>query len=56
MVIPAFFQRGARYMGNEKGSGLGLILTKDFIQILGGTIKVESALDKGTSVYLYFNN
>lgn len=42
--------------GNEKGSGLGLILTKDFIQILGGTIKVESALDKGTSVYLYFNN
>lgn len=41
---------------NEKGSGLGLILTKDFIQILGGTIKVESVLDKGTSVYLYFNN
>lgn len=42
--------------GNEKGSGLGLILTKDFIQILGGTIKVESVLGKGTSVYLYFNN
>ncbi|BDQ12955.1 GAF domain-containing sensor histidine kinase [Sediminibacterium sp. TEGAF015] len=42
--------------GNEKGSGLGLILTKDFIQILGGTIKVESIVGKGTSVYLYFNN
>ncbi|MGJ8491196.1 sensor histidine kinase, partial [Glaesserella parasuis] len=26
--------------GDEKGSGLGLILTKDFIEMLGGTIKV----------------
>lgn len=40
--------------GNEKGSGLGLILTKDFIEMLGGTIKVESQEDKGTSVYLLF--
>ncbi len=40
--------------GDEKGSGLGLILTKDFIQMLGGSIKVESTIDKGTSVYLYF--
>ncbi|WP_439504638.1 GAF domain-containing sensor histidine kinase [Sediminibacterium sp.] len=39
---------------NEKGSGLGLILTKDFIKILGGSIKVESILNKGTSVYVYF--
>ncbi len=42
--------------GDEKGSGLGLILTKDFIHMLGGTIKVESTIDKGTSVYLYFND
>ncbi len=40
--------------GNEKGSGLGLILTKDFIEMLGGTIKVESQEDKGTSVCLLF--
>ncbi|TAG10844.1 MAG: sensor histidine kinase [Sphingobacteriia bacterium] len=40
--------------GNEKGSGLGLILTKDFVQMLGGTIYVESHIDKGTSVYLNF--
>jgi signal transduction histidine kinase len=40
--------------GDEKGSGLGLILTKDFIHMLGGSIKVESTIDKGTSVYLYF--
>lgn len=40
--------------GNEKGSGLGLILTKDFVQMLGGTIFVESNINKGTSVYLHF--
>ncbi|TAF56377.1 MAG: sensor histidine kinase [Sphingobacteriia bacterium] len=40
--------------GNEKGSGLGLILTKDFVEMLQGTIKVESQLEKGTSVILYF--
>lgn len=39
---------------NEKGSGLGLILTKDFIKILGGAIKVESTINKGTCVYIYF--
>lgn len=42
--------------GDEKGSGLGLILTKDFIHMLGGSIKVESTIDKGTSVYLYFTD
>ena len=40
--------------GNEKGSGLGLILTKDFIEMLGGTITVESHQDKGTSVIMHF--
>jgi Signal transduction histidine kinase len=34
---------------NEKGSGLGLVLCKDFVQRNGGTIKVESVLDKGST-------
>jgi len=34
--------------GNEKGSGLGLVLCKDFVQRNGGFIKVESVLDKGS--------
>ena len=42
--------------GNEKGSGLGLVLTKDFVSAFGGTIRVESKLGKGTSVYLTFPN
>ena len=35
---------------NEKGSGLGLILVKDFVTQHGGTIRVESELREGTSI------
>jgi len=37
---------------NEKGSGLGLVLVKDFITQHGGTIRIESELGKGT--YIFF--
>ena len=36
---------------NEVGSGLGLILVKDFVSQHGGTLKVESELKKGTCIY-----
>lgn len=39
----------------EKGSGLGLILTRGFIDCLGARIEVESELGKGTTMYLYFS-
>ena len=35
---------------NEKGTGLGLMLVKDFITQHGGTISVESELGKGTYI------
>lgn len=34
---------------NEKGSGLGLLLVKDFVAQHGGTIEIESALGVGTT-------
>lgn len=40
---------------NEKGSGLGFMLIKDFIEMLDGNITIESALGKGTTVHVEIN-
>lgn len=40
---------------NEKGSGLGLIISKEFIEIAGGTFTIKSKVDRGTSVRLAFD-
>lgn len=37
---------------NEQGSGLGLILVKEMVEKHGGSIRVESELNKGTNFYL----
>ena len=36
---------------NEKGSGLGLILVKDFVTQHGGNLRVESEIRKGTCIF-----
>lgn len=47
---------GAPYTGtmDEKGAGLSLVIVKDFVELLGGTMKVESAEDEGTVVEVVF--
>lgn len=39
---------------NEKGSGLGLKLIRDFVEKTGGKTDIRSELGKGTSIILYF--
>lgn len=42
------FQESTRGTSGEKGSGLGLILCKEFIEKHGGEIRVESSLGQGS--------
>jgi signal transduction histidine kinase len=52
--LPELFRIDAHYMrsgtANERGTGLGLILCKEFIERNNGTIWIESEIGKGTTV------
>jgi signal transduction histidine kinase len=37
---------------NEKGSGLGLMVSKEFAELCGGSIRAQSVLGQGTAVYV----
>jgi CheY-like chemotaxis protein len=38
----------AKNRGNEKGTGLGLTISRQFVQLMGGTLEVSSELGTGT--------
>ena len=45
-IFEPFVQLG--HQAESKGTGLGLTITRQFIQLMGGTLELESALGKGS--------
>jgi signal transduction histidine kinase len=48
-LFEPFYQADSSISRRYGGTGLGLSLTKQFCQLLGGSLSVESELDKGTT-------
>lgn len=47
-IFSAFEQVGHRHIGAYEGTGLGLPITKDIVELMGGEIQVQSELGKGS--------
>jgi signal transduction histidine kinase len=48
-VFEEFRQVGRHYTSKQEGTGLGLALTRRFVQLHGGTIRVESTPGTGST-------
>ena len=55
-VFDRFFQAESSLSRNFEGVGLGLSITKAYVELLGGEIWVESELAKGTTFYFTLPN
>ena len=56
IVFERFMQEDVSNKREEDGSGLGLTIAKEMIQLLGGKIRLESTKHIGTSVFLTVPN
>ena len=52
-IFDRFYQVDSSATRSGEGSGIGLALVKELVQLLEGRIEVESELDKGTSFLVY---
>ncbi|MCF8358822.1 MAG: response regulator [Prolixibacteraceae bacterium] len=48
IIFERFVQNAPENAGINRGSGIGLSLTREFVQLHGGNISVESEVDKGS--------
>jgi signal transduction histidine kinase len=54
LAFEPFRQIDSRLTREIEGTGLGLPLVKQLIELHGGEVKLESVLKKGTSVFISF--
>ena len=48
-MFEEFRQAGGDYLRKSEGTGLGLSLAKRFVELHGGTMRVESAPGRGST-------
>ena len=55
-VFEEFRQVGTDYMSKQEGTGLGLALTRRFVELHGGRIWLASEVGKGSTFYFTIPN
>jgi len=53
-IFDKFYQSSKQH--EKKGTGLGLALVKEFVRLLGGNVKVESKIGKGSTFMIKILN